>query len=229
MTTFDPYILDHQRKIEAFKETNMGVFEEKMLEFSSNPVDLVDLRLQADSTSNFRQFIDHLIRLWNMASSENEVSPIIREKPNNREIDTSSAITYKLLGRRHTPDTYEVKPKLRTTVKHPHREGEFVDVLGQLFDLKVGFTINATTAEKADDLVDEFENFMIRYAGYFKLQGVSEIIFSEQLEDEVIASEKVQYHKRPLIFKVRLERLTIRSQNEIEQIDLQAQIYNKSE
>lgn len=229
MNNLDPYILDHEHKIAAFKELNMGIFEEKMIEYSTNPIDLIERRLQADGTSNFRQFIDNLIKLWNLASSENEVSPIFREKPNNREIDTSSAITYKLLSRQHTPDTYEIKPKFRTKVKHPHRQGEYVDVLGQLFDLRVVFTINATTAEKADDLVDEFENFMIRYAGFFKLQGVSEIIFLEQLEDEVIANEKLQIHMRPLIFRIRLERLTIRFQNEMEQIELQAQIYNKSE
>lgn len=226
MTTIDPYLLDHQKKIKAFKE-NLTSFDKKLIEYTSDYDERIVERLRADKNSDFKEFIDSLIRLWNIASPEEEPTEIIREKSNLKEIDSPSRITYKLKHRTHLKEMNEIKPKLRETRPHPNRPGEFIDVFGQLFELKVLFTIHATTAEKADNLVEEFEDFMLRYAGFFKKNGVFEILFDEQLEDEVQSDTQIEVHRRPLIFKIRLERLTIRYQNEIEQIGLQASLYNK--
>lgn len=225
MNNFDPYILDHERKLKAFKESRSD-YDEKIIEYSSKEIPLSD-RLKSDGKSTFREFIDNVINVWNMMSDSETPVPIVREKPRDKEIFETATITYSLVKRNVLPERNEVKPRFREAIKDPHREGEFIEIYGQTFDYYTKFTINSISAEEADDLVEEFEEFLLRYSGFFKRCGVTEILFIEQQADMSTLNSHIEVNERPLIFKIRLERLSIRSLNDIEQIGLQANIYKK--
>lgn len=222
---FNSNILSREERLSIFLEKNND-FDQKILEYSTEESHL-DKRLKAEGVSDFRDFIDQLIFVWNRISTYSQQVPIVRERPKDKQLEETATISFALLKREPTPEYQEFKPKFRQQIKDPHRAGEFVSIYGQHFDYYIRFTINAQIAEEADDLAEYFEEFLMRYVGFFKNNGVSEILFVEQQADLVTLNSKIEVNERPLVFKIRLERLLIRRLNEIEEIELQAKIYNK--
>lgn len=184
----------------------------------------IDNRLRSDKPITFLEFIDDLRKLWEAAGNKGK---IIRQNP-LKEKSSYPTITYRLLGREINDTFKDIKPRYRTTIRHPDIEGEFIELYGQVFDIPVEFCVYSTSAEEADELVIQFEDFLQTYAGFFKRNGVQEILFKKQKEDEVINEGRVYVSKRTLIYTLRFEKIVTRFLNEIEQIAIQAKIFDIS-
>ncbi|ARC67426.1 hypothetical protein B14_200215 (plasmid) [Bacillus licheniformis] len=185
----------------------------------------VDNRLRADKPITFLGFIDDLRQLWVAAGKKGE---IIRKRPLKRD-SVSPVITYRLKKRTINDQFKDIKPRYRGTVKHPYIPGEWVKMFGQMFDLLVEFSIYSRSAEEADELVIEFEEFLQLYAGYFKKNGVQEILFKEQGEDDVVEEQRVDTPTRSLLYVIRFEKIIIRLLNDIQQISVQANIHSEEQ
>ncbi|MCD7910959.1 hypothetical protein KC480_05395 [Bacillus velezensis] len=181
----------------------------------------VDNRLRSDKPITFLGFIDDLRRLWKAAGKRGE---IIRKRP-LKENSNMPVITFSLKKRTLNEQFKDIKPRFRGTINHPYINGEYVELYGQIFDLLIEFSIYSSSAEEADELVIEFEEFLQLYAGYFKKNGVQEILFFEQGEDDVVEEQRVDTPSRNLLYKMRFEKIIIKLLNDIQQISVEANIH----
>lgn len=93
----------------------------------------------------------------------------------------------------------EIKPRIRDVVNDDdnHLAG---NIYAQKFNCTVQFNIFASVYGLAEEVMNNFENMMIRYAGYFKKNGVAELLFKEELSDsnydlfrQVISVRNIRY------------------------------------
>jgi hypothetical protein len=185
----------------------------------------VDKRLRSDKPITFLEFVDDLRKLWEAAGN---TAKIVRSMPLSDDAQFPT-ITYRILGRELNLDFKDIKPRMRGIISHPYIDGEYVELYGQIFDITVEFAVYSMGAEEADQLVLELEEFLQTYAGFFKQNGVQEILFKSQGEDEVLTTGRVGAAKRTLLYTMRFEKLIVRFLNQIEQIAVQANLQSEEE
>lgn len=105
-------------------------------------------------------------------------------------------ITYQTVSR--IPNG-EIKPRIRDTVtdNDNHLAG---NVWAQKFNCVIQFNIFANVYSLAEEVMNSFESMMIKYAGYFKRNGVAELYFKEEIADsyydmfrQVISVRNIRY------------------------------------
>jgi|GEM_PF-2841216 len=185
----------------------------------------IDNRLRSDKPITFLDFIDDLRRLWEAAG---KAGKFVRQSPLKEDAEFPT-ITYRILRREINKEFKDIKPRYRTTIRHPYLEEEYIELYGQIFDVWVEFCIYTLSAEEADELVMELEEFLQTYAGFFKQKGVQEILFHAQGEDEVLEEQRIHISKRKLLYTMRFEKIIVRFLNEIEQIAVQANLRHEGE
>jgi hypothetical protein len=185
----------------------------------------IDNRLRSDKPITFLSFIDDLRRLWEAAGKDGH---FVRQSPSKKEADFP-VITYRVVKRVVNKDFKDFKPRYRSTISHPDIKDEFIELYGQIFDVDVEFCLYTPSAEVADELTVELEEFLQTYAGYFKRNGVQEVMFHSQGEDEVLTEIRVPVSKRKLLYTMRFEKIIVRFLNEIQQIAVQANLRNEGE
>ncbi len=212
---------------EEIEEYSNSSLEEKM-KHPSKPLVIdpyLDNRLRSKKPITFLGFIDDLKQLWEAAG---KTGKIIRYTPIKDDIEFP-VITYRIIRRIINPEFSDIKPRRRGTIRHPYMDNQYVDIYGQVFDLWVEFGIYSLSGEEADQLVMELEEFLQTYAGFFKSNGVQEILFHSQGEDEVVKEQRLNIAKRKLSYTMRFEKIVVRFLNEIEQIAVQAKIRHEEE
>lgn len=185
----------------------------------------IDNRLRSDKPITFLGFIDDLRKMWEAAGQE---ARIVRNTPTGEDAKFP-AITYRTLSRVVNAEFKDLKPRYRGTIRHPMREDEYVELYGQIFDVMIEFCILSPSAEKADEITVEFEEFLQSYAGYFKRNGVQEISFHSQGADEVMQEGRMTVAKRKVNYTMRFEKIIVRFLNEIQQIAVQANLHFEGE
>lgn len=119
-------------------------------------------------------------------------------------------ISYRILSRR-PPSNREYKPIVREEIiecdeLNEQRKGV---IYGQVFDCIVQFTIFAGEAKLANKVVEDFENLMLSYTGYFKQQGVMELYFKEQVTDQDYNNFRETLSVRNVRYYVQIEKLAV--------------------
>jgi hypothetical protein len=189
-------------------------------EYDPNADPYLDNRLRSDKPITFLGFIDDLSRLWKMAGKRGR---IVREAPFHDDAEFP-VITFHTIRRLINPQFKDIKPRYRTTIRHPYIPGEYVELRGQIFDVWVQFNVYSASAEEADELVEELDDFIQMYKGFFKKNGVQEITFFAQETDQVITDYRFPIAVRPIQYTLRFEKITPVFLNQIDQIITQATI-----
>ena len=116
----------------------------------------------------------------------------------------------------------ELKPRERETITHTDENGEVAlgSVAGQRFKCAVQFTIIAKDYDDAENLLNEFEDLMVKYTGYFKRNGVAEIIYGKQIKDTSMARLREIFSVRNLYYYVEIEKTTVIFKQKIREISL---------
>lgn len=182
----------------------------------------IDNRLRSNKPITFLGFVDDFRKLWEAAG---KTAKIVRNSPLKEDVDFPT-ITYRIVHRKLSEGFKDLKPRPRGTIRHPYMEGEYIELYGQMFEVSVEFCVYSLSAEEADELVMELEEFLQTYAGFFKKNGVQEILFHSQGEDEVLTEGRVGAAKRKLLYTMRFEKLIVRFLNEIQQIAVQAKLHS---
>lgn len=104
----------------------------------------------------------------------------------------------------------EIRPRLR----HQYRDEEtgsappVTEVLGRMMDAEIVFEVWEESNAKAEKLAKKFRDFMTIYSGYFKEQGLKNIVFvlmSATPNGEILRDNAVC---RKLVYFVKFEELT---------------------
>lgn len=185
----------------------------------------IDNRLRSNKPITFLSFIDDLRQLWEAAG---KAGKFVRSMP-LKDDAVFPSVTYRIIRREINSSFKDLKPRYRGTIRNPYMNGEYVEMYGQIFDVWVEFCIYSKSAEEADEMTIELEEFLQTYAGFFKAKGVQEILFHAQGEDEVLEEARIGIAKRKLLYTMRFEKIIVRFQNEIQQIAVQANLRKEGE
>ena len=153
-----------------------------------------------------------------------------KDKPHNKWVDT---VTFKIkrreagtIGKHPFDPPTEIKPRVREYVIDPDYTDCHVMVLGQWFDNLIQFDCWAKTNNRADDLVEWFEDFMYRYTWVWKKNGVNEILYWMRTQDEEVSKWRVDLADRTLIYYFRTEKILTVREHDFKQIDLYLEVLN---
>lgn len=226
MSNIDPYLAIQQaQSMPSYIKEELESYESSLRknnEILPEEDPYIDNRLRSNKPITFLSFVDELQQLWSNAGQPGE---FIRHSPLKEEAEFP-CITYRVMKREVSKDFKDIKPRHRGTIRHPYRDGEYVELYGQIFDLIVEFVIFSKSAEEADEIVLDLEEFIQTYTGFFKRNGVQEILFDSQGTDEVVQNQGINLAKRPMYYKMRFEKITVKFLNEIQKVQVVSKINN---
>lgn len=134
---------------------------------------------------------------------------------NNRPI-----IYYTLQSR--VPRDTDRKPRFRQDIQDKDSSGNIIRtgaINAQIFDCDIQFNIAAADYSTADAVMEAFEDAMLRYSGFFKRNGVSEMYFRKQYTDTNLDTYRQKLSIRSLVYRVTLERIRTTFDTTIAKID----------
>lgn len=154
---------------------------------------------------SYLDFIRVVERIWN------EAHPEIPFVAAGLPVDSKyPCVVYSLANRVSFKN--EVKPRLRERIVDEENPGETLLVYGQKFVNYVKFTvydkIEPNGALVAEELIEEFEDFMIRYTPIFSQLGLNDFVYERRLADDEEAREGEGIVKRSVVYRVTTEKLS---------------------
>lgn len=109
-------------------------------------------------------------------------------------------------------------PILREEINDPEHKGYRIAILGKWFDNVVRLTCWARTNKRANYRADWLETLMEEYMWWFKSEGIDRCIFIDRGEDKTEDVDGNRWYGRPLDYFVRTEKISMRSEKQIEEI-----------
>lgn len=195
---------------------NLTGLEEE--EYLNDP--FIDHRLRSEQPITPLECFELLHKLWEKAGFPGK---IMRVSPFD-QVKEFPVIMFKMIHRSINGQFKDMKPRYRTTIRHPYANNEFVELRGQIFDVVVEFDVYALSQTEADLLVEKFDDFMLTYKGYLKYMGVQEILFYQQLSDEVVQDSRYPIACRPVQYKMRFEKISPIFLNQLNQLNISAKV-----
>lgn len=130
---------------------------------------------------------------------------------------TLPLITVRLLSRRPSIQRPGIKPRQIGTVADL-TQGGLVNEYRQEFDVEIEFRCYHETQSGAKDLAAGLEEILLAFAGFFKEQGIQEILFQEETEPATADERRLDFPVRQLRYYLRLERVYRIHTSRIQQI-----------
>lgn len=104
---------------------------------------------------------------------------------------------------------FEQKPRLlEDVIDSDGKNKRFGSIWSQKFKSIIQFNIVACDYFEANKVMNTFEDMIMKYTGYFKKNGVSEIIFQKQFTDKNLDKYRQYLSVRSLQYMVVTEKLT---------------------
>lgn len=177
---------------------------------------------KADANASIFDFIKMISKLVSIVLKDLQVE-FIPDEGRAVKFDPETKIdhpfiTYKIISR--TPAN-ELKPRRREgfTEKLDLNSKRFGEVYGQKFKTIIQFNIFASVYETVEAVMERFEDLMFLYTGYFKKNGVSELLFRQQLTDSYFDNFRETGSVRNIQYDVDTEKLILQFKDEIKQIE----------
>ncbi len=153
-----------------------------------------------------------------------------KDKPETNWVDT---ITFQVrrkepgtIGRHPFDPPTEIKPRVRQYVIDPDYNDCHVMILGQWFDNLLQFDCWSKTNERADDLIEWFEDFMYKYTWVWKKNGVNEILYWMRRQDEEVTKWRNDLAVRSVLYYFKTEKIVTVREHDFKQLDLYLEVSN---
>lgn len=180
--------------------------------------------LKANKSATMYQFVEMIDKLITLTMPNVKFIP---DEGKVLELDPGvnfdkTLITYNIIQR--IPKT-ELKPRVRETIieKDKLNEQRIGEVYGQRFECLIQFNIFASVYTEAEEVMEKFEELITMYTGFFKKNGVAEILFKKHLTDSHFEKLRETLSIRNLIYYVEIEKLTVIFKEIIKEIEILAQ------
>lgn len=197
-----------KKELNKFNEMKNGVHDSK--------------QLKADKSASLFDFIKMIDKVITLTMGDMNVIFIPDEGKGiylgtDQTLDTPM-ITYKLIERKAKG---ELKPRIRENFREVDPDGNvrIGEIYGQKFKCHLQFNIFASVYTTAEQVMEMFEEAMMTYAGYFKKNGVAEILFDKQLTDDSFEMARQSLSIRNLRYYVEIEKLTVIMRESVKEIN----------
>jgi hypothetical protein len=210
---FESMLMKHSENMSTmhyneYKEMENGVHDSQIL--------------TADKSASLFDFIKMIDKLVSITMKDLKVTFIPDEGKvvylsNDQRLD-NPIITYKLISRRPKG---EIKPRFREDFMESKdgKTSRVGEIYGQKFKCQIQFNIFASVYEVAEQVMERFEDLMITYAGYFKKNGVAELLFDQQYTDQAFETMRQTLSIRNISYYVEVEKLTVIMRESIKAIE----------
>jgi len=120
----------------------------------------------------------------------------------------------------------EIKPRVREYRVDPDHPGCHIMVMGQWFDNLIQFDCWSKYNNRADDLVEWFEDFVYKYTWVWKKNGVNEILYWMRNTDEESSKWRNDLAVRTVTYYFKTEKIVTIKEYDFKQIDLYLELEN---
>lgn len=120
----------------------------------------------------------------------------------------------------------EIKPRLREEIEdldELNNEKRLGQVWGQKFQCILQFNIMSSVYKETEEVMKIFEELIFNHTGYFKQNGVAEIVFHKRFTDSDFSNLRETLSVRNLQYEVTIEKLIVSFADKIKNIELLAQ------
>ncbi|MCX6008839.1 MAG: hypothetical protein NTW48_02150 [Chloroflexi bacterium] len=114
----------------------------------------------------------------------------------------------------------EIKPRIREQRVDPDHPGCHIVVMGQWFDNLIQFDVWSKFNNRADDLIEWFEDFMYKYIWVWKKNGVNEILYWMRNSDSEVSKWRNDLAVRTVLYYFKTEKIVTVQEYDLRQIDL---------
>lgn len=181
--------------------------------------DLMKDRLIANSNKGITEFFSMLKVIIEAAWGDNWGVFTDSEPTGTDPADVQlPIISYSTIKRIPCKSIPNLKPRAMHIIKDPDNSTDNLIVYRQWFDYTVRFGIWTATNNECVTLMDQLEELILGFVGYFKEQGVSEILFVLEEEGKVLEQERQKISHRSLVYDIRIERITLLRSSKMQQI-----------
>lgn len=196
-------------ELNNFNEIKNGIYDSK--------------QLKSDKSASLFDFIKMIDKIITLTMNDIDVEFIPDEGKivylaNDFKLD-HPIITYKIISR--IPKN-ELKPRFRESFKEDKdsTNSRFGEIYGQKFKCNIQFNIFASTYKSVEEILERFETMMICYTGFFKRNGVGELLFDKQHTDESFQNLRQTLSIRNICYYVEIEKVTVIMRENIKEIDI---------
>lgn len=193
---------------------------------SDNPIYIPDDPARYDSqqtydgSMDFDEFTDKMNELLSLAWGR-DWGFFTEDEPLGGDPDGIAVpvITFDTFERVRSESHRSLDPILFDKIKDPSDPSTTIKLYRMWFDMEVDFKIFHTSNRESRRLMDRFERFLFQYKGYFKNQGISDIIFLAETKPTVESRWNKELARRNLRYLVRIERITTIRSNNLNQVN----------
>lgn len=207
---------------DLMREREFNGNESIVTSIPSRPVSIRQKANKGATLYDFIKMLDNLISL---------TMPNVKFIPDEGKVMTNDAmtnfdcpvITYQVLKRKPKK---EIKPRIRelvTEISDDNDTKRTGEIWGQKFECLVQFNVFASVYSEAEQVMEHFEETIIKHTGFFKKNGVAEVFFDEHITDSHFDTLRESLSIRSLIYYVEIEKLTVMFKEKINEIELLAQ------
>lgn len=182
--------------------------------------------LADDNIDDLEQLADIIKRLCNAAwgAGWGEFSPDLKTGEDSSNIILPQ-ITIDINKREPAEGMGGPKPTLVDVIKETDDDGELTGdaflIYRQWFDCNIEFNIYGRTSKEARQLKKKLESLLSVYAGYLKRNGVSEIMFEEEVSGKCSLNYVEKTPMKCIYYYIRFETITPIRQSLINSINLE--------
>jgi|WetSurMetagenome_2_1015567.scaffolds.fasta_scaffold61167_2 hypothetical protein len=119
------------------------------------------------------------------------------------------------------------KPILREAFPDPQNPGYEILVFGLWFDNLVELKCWCNTNKEANTRALWLESLMLKYAWYFRFNGIQQILYGGREHDENIQQENISIQVRTLLYYMRTEKLFNIREKSIDELILNVHLANE--
>jgi hypothetical protein len=114
----------------------------------------------------------------------------------------------------------EIKPRIREYKVDQDHPGCHIVVMGQWYDNLIQFDVWSKFNNRADDLIEWFEDFMYKYTWVWKKNGVNEILYWMRNTDAEVSKWRNDIAVRTVLYYFKTEKIVTVKEYDFKQIDL---------
>lgn len=180
--------------------------------------------LKSDKAASLEDFIEMVSMLVNKTMQNLNVKFVpdegARIRKDQKEILNNNYIFYDLISRK---PIIEKKPRPREEfVENTNDENNkrIGFVFGQKFQTIIQFNILACDYKTANAVMNGLEDLLFKYTGFFKQNGISEILFKNQFTDQNLGYYRQNLSVRSLVYEVITERLYTQFKSNIQTVQI---------
>lgn len=166
--------------------------------------------LRADGNIDIEGFSDKVKDLLD-DSWEDEWGTFTMEEPtgNDPESVNLPVISFGVVDRASSKNKKGLKSRQNEYMLDPEDENYTIIISRKWFDCIVEYMVFHKTNKESRELLKRFEVFMETYTGYFKEQGVSEMVFLNEVDSRLSKKYKEGIPSTCIRYLMVLERITI--------------------